>query len=441
MTDKQRKILIATFTIPYPADDGGKLYVFGTVDYLRQYYEIVLLLCAWTETDLKDIARLRTMWKNVQIEVVNYYVPPVPVPDYKPSYFRKTVNIIRAAKNYILNHEQTPEAVNIAVASKPVLPPSDFTTMHPAYISKFTTVIASHQFDIVQVEYTQYLSLVHLLPANAARIFVEIESRSLLVKDFISVNPDSDAYTDYYLANIIHLERNYMSCYDVILALSEEDGKRLSDLLPSRQVFVSPYGIPEQYIRPEHDMLAFNPEKLIFIGSESHYPNKDAIEWFIGKILTGMPDRKLYITGRWSEAFQAQFAHNEQIVFTGFVDDINSLMANSIMIVPIRLGGGGLRAKIIQALAFGIPVVSTDLGCAGSGTRHGESVMIANTETDFIHAIHSLATDRSLCLHLIENGSRLVRERYTTSAAGLIRRNLYENIIEEFIRSRPDHLS
>ena len=100
------------------------------------------------------------------------------------------------------------------------------------------------------------------------------------------------------------------------------------------------------------------------------------------------------------------------IVITGYVEDPTPYLADStVFIVPLR-AGGGMRVKILDAWARGIPIVSTTIGCEGIKVRDGENILVADTREDFSRAVVTVIRDRALAQRLAENGRRLVEERY-----------------------------
>jgi glycosyltransferase involved in cell wall biosynthesis len=100
------------------------------------------------------------------------------------------------------------------------------------------------------------------------------------------------------------------------------------------------------------------------------------------------------------------------VVFTGTVDDVRPYLSkSSVCIVPVRVAGGS-RIKILEAMAAGLPVVSTAEGAEGLEVVPGEHVLIARDETDFARCVIQLLDDRSLVQSLTAKAGKLVEERY-----------------------------
>jgi len=90
--------------------------------------------------------------------------------------------------------------------------------------------------------------------------------------------------------------------------------------------------------------------------------------------------------------------------------------AASVLAVPL-LSGGGVRVKILEAMASGVPIVSTSVGCEGLAVRDGEHLLIADTPEAFAQACARLLADALLARRLADNAYHLVLNRYDTQTA------------------------
>jgi glycosyltransferase involved in cell wall biosynthesis len=88
----------------------------------------------------------------------------------------------------------------------------------------------------------------------------------------------------------------------------------------------------------------------------------------------------------------------------------------SVLAVPL-LSGGGVRVKILEAMASGVPIVSTTIGCEGLAARAGEHLLVADTPTGFAEACARLLADDALARRLAENAYQFVLDRYDACVA------------------------
>lgn len=159
------------------------------------------------------------------------------------------------------------------------------------------------------------------------------------------------------------------------------------------------------------------PGQMIFPGSFTYFPNFNAMRWFVAEILPEIqkqvPEANLVITGHRGDL---PFEERPGVRHLGFVPDIRSRMAAaSIMVVPIR-EGGGTRVKIVEAMALGVPVVSTSKGAEGLEVTHREHLLIADTPDEFRQACVSLLQNASLRSTFAANALKLVGAKYDLHA-------------------------
>jgi GT2 family glycosyltransferase/glycosyltransferase involved in cell wall biosynthesis len=146
-----------------------------------------------------------------------------------------------------------------------------------------------------------------------------------------------------------------------------------------------------------------DPDTLLFIGSFRHQPNQEALYWFLRdvfwRILAERPQTKLVIVGSDPPDRHAlpHFPEDQDpIVIRGRVDDVREPLARySVFICPI-LSGSGVRVKLLESFAAGIPAVSTYIGAEGLATRDGEFCALADDPAGFAkHALDLLSQNET----------------------------------------------
>ena len=97
---------------------------------------------------------------------------------------------------------------------------------------------------------------------------------------------------------------------------------------------------------------------------------------------------------------------------TGTVPDVRGYYRGALAVaVPLRIGSG-TRLKILEAMAAGVPVVSTRLGAEGLEMVHGENILLAETPEEFVRALQDLSGASTLRAKLVEGARRLVASEY-----------------------------
>jgi glycosyltransferase involved in cell wall biosynthesis len=426
-----KNILIIPGMTPYPPNDGGKLCIFCLIDYLRKYNKIQLLLLVYERNDIINIDRLKKLWPDVVI----HYVDAIPNDDL----INKKQQTLRVVKNRLRQLYKLIMAEKGNNSSDPYrkYEPSRTMPFFPqplSFIEKLESIIASNNFDIIQVETIDFINLVNIFPAEVKKVFVQLEGRADILYDYGVSHNLSRTYVKYIVGNASFMEHAYMSQYDAVLALCEPDSIKIQKLVsPGVKVYTSPFGLLDKDLdATKLDIDNYIPENLIFIGGEGHYPNLDGLTWFVTDVVKEFktkPFNKIYVSGNWSEGTRNNLKQfNSSLEFIGFVDDLTPYLKNSISIVPIRIGGGGIRTKILFSMGNGSPVITTSLAAVGIMGVHQKELIITDTAINFADAINNLFNDVNLNRYLIKNAFQLVLKKYSQSKVGDIRNKIYQDI-------------
>jgi glycosyltransferase involved in cell wall biosynthesis len=195
-----------------------------------------------------------------------------------------------------------------------------------------------------------------------------------------------------------------------------------------------------------HEMHPLQPQirsdklELIFIGSYAHAPNIDAMLYFCQEIMpilrTKVTSLRLRIVGSTpSDEVKALAAADIEVV--GFVPETTSyLLSSHISIAPLRYGGG-IKGKIGEAQAHGLPVVTTSIGAEGFGFQDGLDVLVGDTPPEFADAIAALWQDPTLNERVRRNGWNFIDQRYSVQAVG----NLLPPIFQSLSACSPKRIS
>ena len=127
------------------------------------------------------------------------------------------------------------------------------------------------------------------------------------------------------------------------------------------------------------------------IGSYSSFENRDSVYWFVNKILPlvnkEIDNIRIVIAGNYANRYFFNLERNNQIIIMSDVEKIEDVYNTiDISILPLR-GGGGVRLKLLEAIAYKKPIVATSLAVIGSGIKDNESIKIADDETYFSKCI------------------------------------------------------
>jgi GT2 family glycosyltransferase/glycosyltransferase involved in cell wall biosynthesis len=158
----------------------------------------------------------------------------------------------------------------------------------------------------------------------------------------------------------------------------------------------------------------------LFIGGFQHPPNIDAVLFFLKQVYPLVSDRlrdaKFYIIGDKAPPEIVALA-TEKIIVAGLQRDVRPFFDSvRLSVAPLRFGAG-VKGKINQSMAFGVPVISTSVGVEGTDLHDREDILVADQPEDFARALIELYESEELWNRLSENGIRKTRALYSVEAA------------------------
>jgi glycosyltransferase involved in cell wall biosynthesis len=215
------------------------------------------------------------------------------------------------------------------------------------------------------------------------------------------------------LGPVDRFERDAMREVGVVLAVSADEQEVFERVVPGR-VRLVPNGVDVQAITP----LSKPPPShdLLFLGSLGYGANVDAVRYLSTEIAGQLDGSGASLTIVGSSppgaVYEAAARSRLPVTVAGFVPELAPYFAKArAMVVPLR-HGGGTRLKILEALAWGLPVVTTSIGGAGLGLTNGRDALIADDPAAFASAVERLLRDDELWRDLSRAGRTLVEERY-----------------------------
>jgi glycosyltransferase involved in cell wall biosynthesis len=158
----------------------------------------------------------------------------------------------------------------------------------------------------------------------------------------------------------------------------------------------------------------------LFIGGFQHRPNIDAVLFFVEEIyplvVDRLPDTKFYIIGDKAPPEIVALA-SDRIIVAGLQRNVRSFFDSvRLSVAPLRFGAG-IKGKINQSMAFGVPVVATSIAVEGMNLVDHEHVLVADEPQDFAHALIELYESEELWKRLSQNGISKTQELYSTDTA------------------------
>jgi glycosyltransferase involved in cell wall biosynthesis len=200
------------------------------------------------------------------------------------------------------------------------------------------------------------------------------------------------------------------------------------------RVWVAPNGVDLMRSAMPAPPAPASPPVVLFVGTMNYAANVDAVRYFHRRILprlrSALPDIRFVIAGRDPAPEVSRLHDGHAVIVTGTVPSIEPYLREAtVVVVPLRFGAG-TRLKILEAFAYGRPVVSTTIGADGLDVDPGRHLLLADGPVKFAGACRRIIADRTLREALIAEGRRLAVEKYDWTSI--------ESIVERIVAStRP----
>lgn len=203
---------------------------------------------------------------------------------------------------------------------------------------------------------------------------------------------------------------------DMVLTVTEQDRQRLLADAPDLRI-----GISTDVHPIIDDVIATERSDVVFVGNYNHDPNVDAVLYFVDsiwpRIKERLPEARFYIVGN-APTTEIEALASDDVTVTGFVPEVTPyLLRSKVFAVPLRYGAG-LKGKIGEALASGIPIVTTTVGAEGMGLIHRKNAMLADDPDEFARCVAEVYTDPDLWQQLAQDGKEHARCNYSYEAVG-----------------------
>ncbi len=177
---------------------------------------------------------------------------------------------------------------------------------------------------------------------------------------------------------------------------------------------------------------AFSDRKdIVFVGGYQHTPNVDAVQYFVLEIMpllrTRLPGVCFYAVGS-KPPSEIQALTCEDVISTGFVEDLTPLLDKMrVSVAPLRFGAG-IKGKIGTAMAVGLPVVATTMAAEGMSLTDGENILIADGAEEFADKVVKIYENEALWNRISHNGLKFAESAWGAEAAWKILHDILADI-------------
>ncbi|MAP21502.1 MAG: glycosyl transferase [Alteromonadaceae bacterium] len=200
---------------------------------------------------------------------------------------------------------------------------------------------------------------------------------------------------------------------DAILTYnSTEHAVITSHILEAEKLHITPWVLEEKTHGPEYSKRG----GIVFLGGFNHAPNVEAVKFLAGEIMPLLAkqrlDIKLYVYGsNMPDDFKDYESDNIEMV--GFAEHLDDVFHNHRVFVAPLLSGAGIKGKVLESMAYGLPAVLTSVAAEGTGLTHGVSACVAEKANEFAQSIIELYDDEQVWNKYRENMQTIVKNNFS----------------------------
>jgi glycosyltransferase involved in cell wall biosynthesis len=358
---RELHVAIVDEELPYPPTSGKRIRTLNLTLRLARRHRLTYLCHRNADADEARRAAAFLAEHGVETVVVGRPVPPKSGPGF---YARLAANLFSPLPYSVASH--TSRGLRSALIQH----------------------AATRPVDLWHCEWTPYAESLRVVPGR--RVVVAHNVESVIWRRYYETEQGRLRrwYVGRQWRKFERFEREALAAADCTIAVSEVDARRFRKDFGVTRVDVVENGVDTAYFRPE--AARRRPGRLLFLGSLDWRPNLDGVGRLLDDVFPAVraaePDATLDLVGRNPPAWlRRRAAESPGVAMHADVPDVRPFLAEcALMVVPLRIGGGS-RLKILEALAAGVPVVSTRIGAEGLCLEPGRDLTVTK-DTDGLPA-------------------------------------------------------
>lgn len=391
------KILQLAPQFPFPESDGGKIGIASTFRQLAKSADVTLFCLS----DKHDENLVKSAEEYGKVVLFNYST--------KNTFKRIFKSLFQKEPLYLTKHYDT------------------------KIIKFLENLVEENNFDIIHADHTAMAPLaVHLKEKYGIPVGLRLHNVEHLIWEryesvLININPKK-WYIKSQAEKLKIAEMELLKKVTVSFPITEEDAILARKLSHDANIVVAAPGINiDNWHRSDSPKKHTN---LIHATTYDWVHNVDAIRWFINVIVPKLqdnnPEIRLQLLGKNPPK---EFYGKRGVDVLGFVPSVIPYLSSAGVYVAPLFVGGGIRIKILEAMAMQLPVVASPVAAEGIKCSRENGLIIAESESQFIDEITYLINNPEIATELGKNAEKFVRNNYTWEKSIGIIYNYYKNIV------------
>lgn len=302
-----------------------------------------------------------------------------------------------------------------------------------AFRQKLERILTISEYDIVQLESIFLAPYIDTIKKHTAAKIV-LRTHNVETRIWRRLSNSASFFRHHYLRiqcnRLEKFESKSIGLVDYVIPMSKNDTEVLKDMGLQKNYSVIPISVDTTEYQASIKMIS---KKIGFIGSLDWLPNVEGLEWFIENVWNDLQntdsDIQFRVAGRAPSESLVRLMERNKVIYQGEVKDAKDFItSNMILVVPL-FSGSGLRVKILEAMALGIPVITTTIGAEGIHVVDDESILIADNPEQIISDIRSLLVDNELYQKISKKSRSVIVQSYGAKAIAQQFNTIYKSIV------------
>ena len=386
--------------LPYPLISGGQTRSYNLIKYLSRKHDITLFSLIKDDKEKAYIGELQ-------------------------KYCRKVVVFKRSKTPWTLRN------ILLTVFSfYPFLVIRNLAREEKVAIAK---ELASQHYDLIHAE-TFYV-MPHIPTTKIPVLLVEQTIEYLVYKHYVQEQAPLLVKLPFWVdvLKLKYWETYYWRKARRVVAMSESDGQEMRKLVADLQIDIVPNGIDYDYFSLKPRREDPKDPKILYVGNFKWLQNVEAVQILVGEvwplIKEAVPTAKLWIVGM-NITDKVRRYTSKEIEITEAIPDIRvAYSQSSVLVAPIK-GPGGTRLKILEAMASGLPVVTSKVGAEGLGVENRKEALIADDPHKLALSAVEVIRNEKLARNLSLLGRQFVRNNYLWEKSAGILDRIYTEVVK-----------